>query len=145
LPPLRSRKGDIIQLVSHFIKLFNKKFHKKVTIDEGAMNILAEYNWPGNIRELKNILQSLLLLNDTGNIRTRDLPDNIKKASPSADIRPFKGAKEELISGFEKDYLDKLLERTRGNVAKASRIAGLNRKNLIEKLKAHHIDPSVYK
>lgn len=146
LPPLRNRKDDIPLLIQHFLNLYNKKFNKKVKIHRTAINSLTRYYWPGNIRQLKNLIQSMVLLNENNSIQLEDLPETIQKEDLSAyKSIPFKEIKDKLIADFEIKYLSNLLKETRGNVSKASEIAHINRKHLIEKLKLYNIEPSMYK
>ena len=75
IPPLRERKSDISLLVWHFIKNYNRMFHKNVTgCDDAAMSILQNYSWPGNVRELRNIVERAMLLSDGNVIRSSDIP-----------------------------------------------------------------------
>ncbi|MDD5067682.1 MAG: sigma-54 dependent transcriptional regulator, partial [bacterium] len=65
VPPLRQRKEDIPHLIHHFLKIFTEKFKKRVTMDKKVIDLFIQYYWPGNIRQLKNLVQSLVLLNDS--------------------------------------------------------------------------------
>ncbi len=146
LPPLRDRQSDIPLLVNYFLEMFNKKFSKKTRFYKNTMNYFLQYYWPGNIRQLKNLIQSLVLLDETGTIKPENLPDIIKQQNIfSSDLLPFKKVKEKLISDFEIRYFDNLLKITNGNVSKASELALLNRKHLIDKLKQYKINASNYK
>ncbi len=146
LPPLRNRREDIPLLMDYFLDMFNKKFEKKVRIYKTAANYLVQYYWPGNVRQLKNLIQSLVLLNETEVIKPDDLPEIIKKQDMFSDeLQVFKKVKDTLITEFETQYFDRLLKESKGNVSKASKIANLNRKHLIQKLKYYKIDPSQYK
>lgn len=146
LPPLRERKEDIPLLVEYFLEMFNKKFNKKTKIVKSSLNLLINYYWPGNIRQLKNLIQSIVLLNETGVLKPQDLPEIIKKHDILADeLLPFKQMKDKLIRDFEISYFKNLLGKTKGNVSKASKIAYLNRKHLIDKLKNYNIDSADFK
>ncbi|GAI42668.1 unnamed protein product, partial [marine sediment metagenome] len=140
------RKEDIPLFVDYFLSMFNNKFEKNIQMYKSVMNHLVEYYWPGNVRQLKNLIQSLVLLNETGTIRPDDLPPMIKKRNMfSGELLVFKKIKDKLITEFEAEYFDKLLKESKGNVSKASKIANLNRKHLIEKLRHYKMDPAQYK
>jgi len=146
LPPLRDRKEDIPDLVDFFLKTNNKKFNKKIKISKTCMRNFMNYNWPGNVRELKNLIHSLVLTSETDLIRPSQLPENLtRRYNFSDNIIPFKEEKNKVVSEFEINYLQNLLKGTKGNVLLASKKAGLNRKNLINKLKLYNIEPSLFK
>ncbi len=146
LPPLRKRKDDIPLLVDYFLSYYNKKFDKNVKISDKVIEYFMEYHWPGNVRQLKNIIQSLVLLNDTGKIRVNELPETIiGKSTFYSTIEDFKKLKRKIIEDFEEEYLKNILKKCKGNVSLASKKANLNRKNFIEKLKYYNISPSDYK
>lgn len=149
LPPLRERKGDVALLVEHYLEIFNRKFNKKVKILKTALQSLESFSWSGNVRQLRNLMESMILLNEEGRIRNSDLPemileDRVFPSDPSA-IKPFKDVKAKLISDFEKKYLRNILRVTGGNVSKASELSELNRKHLIDKLALYDIDASFFK
>ena len=78
IPPLRKRKSDITPLINSFVDRFNKQYNQSAAIDEGAMKLLNLYKWPGNIRELENMIERLLVTNKSGIITEWDLPNNIR-------------------------------------------------------------------
>lgn len=146
MPPLRNRKDDIILLINHFFDLYNNKFNKKVKVSKPALNCLNQYYWPGNIRQLKNVIQSLVLLNETNLIKLEDIPETIHKENTLVHANlTFKDIKDRLIADFEIKYLNNLCKETKGNVSRAAAIAHINRQHLIEKLKIYNINPSSYK
>ncbi len=99
LPPLRQRKSDVPLLVAHFLDFFNKKRNKAIQgIDAAAMEILANYTWPGNIRELANYVERMLVLSNGMTIGVRDLPEKVlgeapeemlKNAAPASDSESY--------------------------------------------------------
>jgi len=147
LPPLKERKEDIPLLIEHFLKMYNKKFGKNVKIDKKCVNYFISANWTGNVRQLKNTIQSLVLLNETGTITPDELPPYLlqQKISSVKYSLSFKELKQKVIAEFEKNYLINILKETNGNVSKASRLSGLSRRNFIIKLKLYNINPSDYK
>jgi transcriptional regulator with PAS, ATPase and Fis domain len=75
-PPLRERKEDIIPLTYNFLNKFNKKYHENKVISEECLNILLHYSWPGNVRQLENLIERLVVISDSV-IQVADLPDII--------------------------------------------------------------------
>lgn len=85
IPPLRERKSDITPLINSFVDRFNKHYNRSTAIDEGAMKLLNLYKWPGNIRELENMIERLLVTNKSGIITEWDLPNNIRIMTDTDD------------------------------------------------------------
>ena len=140
LPPLRDRREDITLLVNHFITLLNQQNERQVTgFSPDAMNILLEAAWPGNIRQLFNIVEQAAALSTTPLIPS-DLLHHTLKENP-IKILGFDDARRE----FEQHYLVQLLQTTGGNVAWAARIANRNRTDFYKILNRHNIVPSLFK
>ncbi len=138
IPPLRKRKKDIIPLAQHFIRYFNAKYGKNCVIDESVLENMVNYSWPGNIRELKHRLESAILLSQKDTLTVKDIfNDEIVISS----LQGLKQAKEK----FEKDYLVNLLTLVKGNVSKASKLSGKDRKNLYLLFKKYGINPDEFK
>ena len=137
LPSLRERKEDIPLLVQHFIKgameLTNTK--EPTRIESDALNALIHYDWPGNIRELKNIIERLCIMASDNCITLEDVPPDIRGSQSSfnadsgwlADMQ-FKDAKEKWLEQFEKEYLETALKKYNGNISKAAIQSGVNRR-----------------
>ncbi|MBU4377401.1 MAG: sigma-54 dependent transcriptional regulator [Candidatus Omnitrophica bacterium] len=153
IPPLRSRREDIPLLVNHFINIFAAENHKQIkTISPEILQVLVNYNWPGNIRQLENIVERAVIL-DTDNIIGReDLPDIILNNTSYAglvtgkdietdDASTLKGALEEP----ERVYILRALEEVDWNKNKAARKLGVNRTTLYNKLRKYNIVPSEQK
>lgn len=103
MPALRERKDDITGLMTSFLNLFNSRYGRDIVIDDGAVRELNEYRWPGNIRELENMIERLVVTNRRGIITEDDLPNNIKLMSKGSediieihDILPLKTALEKV-------------------------------------------------
>lgn len=129
MPSLRERTDDIPLLVRYFLR-----DRPGVQISEETLRKLQRAPWPGNVRELHNAVERALLLS----FDEFDMPTSSAATPVTVDAsRPFKQVKGELIDDFEKQYLEQLLERTSGNVSKAAREAGIDRKHLERLLKKH--------
>jgi len=140
LPPLRDRREDITLLVDHFISILNEQNEREITgFAPDAMNILFEAAWPGNIRQLFNVVAQAATLSTTPLIPA-DLLHHTLKENPQKSLT-FDEARRE----FEQRYLVQLLQTTRGNVAWAARIANRNRTDFYKILNRHNIVPALFK
>jgi transcriptional regulator with PAS, ATPase and Fis domain len=138
VPPLRNRKEDLPLLCNHFLKE-TRGDNAWSRFTPALRDELLAYSWPGNIRELRNVLERLECIGPDGVLTPQmreERPDEGLAFSFEMD-RPFKEAKEELIDAFEREYLAKLLERSKGRIAPAAREAGLNRKYFYDLLRKH--------
>jgi len=142
LPPLRARLVDIPQLVELFIKRYNQKFRKKIKgITEGALSILRSYNWPGNIRELENLIERLIAISDGDVISEQDIPIEYywteflpPKATPEDE-----GLLTRACETFERNFILKVLEKNRWRRKETARSLGIPLSTLKYKLSKLHI------
>jgi DNA-binding NtrC family response regulator len=126
LPPLRERKEDILLLANHFIKVYCTEFNKQVSgISKMAEKLLVDYNWPGNIRELKNVLERAIILGSEDTLLMEHLPQEITAKSPpaaGASMAVFKLPPEGVdIEEVEKELIRQALEVTDWNQSKAAK------------------------
>jgi two-component system, NtrC family, nitrogen regulation response regulator NtrX len=139
IPPLRERRGDIPVLIDHYMKASIKENDlQSKKIDNDAVSILSNHFWPGNIRELKNIIERLCILTIGEVITGRDAKEALKgfgKAEEIFEQGDLKKAKDE----FERQYIIKTLQINEGNVSKTSKILGVERTHLYRKIKALNI------
>ncbi len=140
VPPLREHPEDIPLLVEHFLDKFRP--HQEMLISKEAMSQLMKYHWPGNIRELENVIQRALVMTQGNVITKNDLPFSLKTSEDklseeylNGDSIPFK----EIISSVEKDLILKALERTEGNQTQAAKLLDINRRLLYSKMKKYKI------
>lgn len=134
VPPLRERKEDIPYLVEHFVKKYTSRFGKEVKISKELISRLMDYNFPGNVRELENLIERLIALSDDkGEIKLQMLDIFLRsdKREQETGIMPL----EEYINKMEKDYIRKVIALCDGNKTKAAELLGISRKNLWEKMK----------
>ena len=150
IPPLRERRSDIPLLVQHFIQKFNKENDRHIEgLSKAAMNVLVKYDWPGNIRELENLVERLVILKPAGMIEEVDIPlafGNIKvnadSANKAVEAFRFDGSSNfrDAVENYEVDLIQKALEHTGYNKNKAAALLGLNRTTLVEKIKRKGIN-----
>ncbi len=143
LPPLRARREDIPPLVEHFLERLSGR-HRR-TIDEAAMERLQTYDWPGNVREMENVIERIVTLTDHPVIHLDDLPELLGYIRP--EIRdallheftlPSDGIDIDLcIQRFQRDMMVQALERAHDNKTLAASLLGLNRTTFIERLRRH--------
>jgi len=136
IPPLRERKQDIPLLINHFLKLSNAINNGSIEgISEEAMAFLMEYDYPGNVRELQNIIERIVVIKKRGIIEVQDLPEKlIKPKKPSFEFDLTKGY-ETLVTEFEKNLIMKALSEANGVKSKAAKVLNINRTTLIERMK----------
>ena len=161
LPPLRERKTDIPLLANHFLKQLNVTGEPK-TISDEAMQFLVNYSWPGNIRELANFVERMVVLSIGSTITPRDLPEKVLGDTPKEKWQPLEKEEEgnpsqilqqslrqsfhvgipeeginlkKMVEEFEKELLLEALEKTGWVKNKAANLLDLNRTTLVEKLK----------
>jgi DNA-binding NtrC family response regulator len=125
LPPLRERRGDIPLLAAYFIDRFNREFRKRVRgLSPAAQALLEQYQWPGNIRELRNALERAMLLVDRDLLEPEDFTTLTRTVSPTHFKLPAEGVNLEEV---ERQLLTQALERAGGNQTQAAQLLGINR------------------
>jgi DNA-binding NtrC family response regulator len=145
MPPLRERKDDIPLLARHFLHKFNSAFNKKMPgFSEKALDALTRYSWPGNIRELENLVERIVVLSSTNEIvDLKNIPLEILMDSRqdliSSDLKP--GGLLKIREAFEKRIIVNVLETTRWNQTEAAKILKINRNTLLQKVKQLGILP----
>ncbi len=150
LPPLRDRTGDIRLLTDHLIRTAPFE-HGVIGCTDAVYSIFEEYAWPGNVRQLRNTILRCLPFCDGDRIDLDVLPEGLagvplpRCTEPTAGLPlpdsalSMREAKEQIIAAFEKKYLEDLLERSEGNISRAARSAGVDRKTIARLLKRHGI------
>lgn len=130
-PALRNRKDDIPLLVRFFIQKYTNEFQKyRVKISDKALEILIRHSWPGNIRELENVVQRAIIMCDE-QIEVEDLPEYLKLSEPRANLTE---SNIKTLKEFEKEYILKVLALMNDNKTKAAEVLGIDRKTLRQKL-----------
>ena len=139
IPPLRERVEDIPPLVEHFLHHFCKKFKKEVSISPQAFDILMSYSYPGNVRELKHIIERAVVISNDGRITARELPEEITGINPITPCINEELSLEQSLRCFEKQKIIMALKETGGKKLEAARLLGITRKALWKKLKDYDI------
>jgi transcriptional regulator with GAF, ATPase, and Fis domain len=149
LPRLADRTGDIAHLANHFLKIYAEQNCKDIaSIGEKAMSLLNSYNFPGNIRELENIVERAVVLCKGNVLSSNDLPEQVKLSGVSAsgepqNIRELNDLKKrlwrEVVTPVERDFALRLLGVSGGNISAAARLGGLHRKQLQRILKRNGV------
>ena len=144
LPPLRDRIEDVPLLCGHFLQEFNIKNEKNIEgITPDAISLLSAYSWPGNIRELRNTIEKMVVLARGGKLTTRDVPSNIRDATrdtvPGGVMKCGLGAGRDAgsIAGAEKVLIIAALKKHDGNRTKAAVDLGISRRTLHRKLREY--------
>lgn len=139
IPPLRNRKEDIPSLTEFFIKKHSAK-RKDIAIKgitEEALDTLMNYSFPGNVRELENIIERAIAFTNSSEITVKDLPAYLIKTS--ATKKTQQGSLREALDLFEKELIWSALQKSRGNISKAADLLGIHRQQLQRKLKQFKI------
>jgi two-component system, NtrC family, response regulator AtoC len=143
IPPLRERKEDILPLALDMVRWFNQELKKNfLGFTPEAAEMLVGYSWPGNIRELKNVVERTMILAPEGNIDAASLPGEIREPAHAAVIAPAAVGGNGSGSGplrtlkqLEEDYIQKVLSATGNNKTQAAKILGIHPTSLMRKLK----------
>ena len=158
LPPLRDRKEDLAELTESFIREIGSRIgHRVEGIEPKAMEALQQYGWPGNIRELINVLERAILLTDNNRLEIKDLPHELQNphartVSLSTDSipdewleRPMKAIRNQVVDHYERAYLTRLLESTQGRINLTAERAGIEPRSLNGKMKKYGLRKEDFK
>lgn len=139
LPPLRERKSDILLLAEHFLEKFEREHNKEIKrISTPAIDMLTQYHFPGNVRELENVIERAVLVCDEQVIHGHHLPPTLQTAEISGT--ETKISLVSAIESYESDLIQDALKSSRGNVAKAARMLDSTERILGYKIKKYGID-----
>ena len=144
VPPLRERSEDIKYLVYHFIEKFNKIYGKNIRdIEPQALSVLEKYTFPGNIRELENLIERIIVLDKTGMIRLSDLPSHIRQNN-KPNVRNGENADlsqglNKLVEDYERTLILKALDQNHYNKFQTAKMLNMNRSTFMSKLKKYNI------
>ena len=141
IPPLRERKEDILPLIENFIDKYCKENNKeKLEVSKEAVDVLMKYPYPGNVRELENIIERAVVLTRGKVITLNDLPMNIKGFKEEKTLGSLdEGTLTDQVEALEKQLIFDALQQSDGNQTKAGKLLGLTERNLRYKLKKYNI------
>ena len=131
--PLRERRADILPLADHLLKQLNE-IHRRSRrrLSKAAAKALEAYPFPGNVRELRNLLERAVIQGTSETIELRDLPEHLQHRSGNRDGKPT-------LEEVEREYIAEILDHTRGKKSLAAQILGISRKTLLEKRKKYKL------
>ncbi|MFV0592408.1 MAG: sigma-54-dependent transcriptional regulator [Draconibacterium sp.] len=130
IPPLRDRKEDISMMVAYFIKKYCTAMSRDlITIDQAALQRLEEYHFPGNVRELENMIERAIVVGNGKEIRLKDLPLETSIVTDSGDS----------LTELEKKYIQKTLEKYGWNISRSAKALQIDRVTLYNKIKKHRL------
>ena len=138
VPPLRERLEDVPLLVKHFLKEFSSRYSRRTReISDDAVDILMKYSWPGNVRELRNVIERLVIMNPSvTRLERKHLPPLVYRDGSRRSASPEFSSLQQARSAYERDYILKKLEESKGNMSRAAEILGLERSHLYRKMRA---------
>jgi two-component system nitrogen regulation response regulator NtrX len=140
VPPLRERKEDIPILARHFLKEFSAQYgrHSK-EIQEEALDVLMRYAWPGNVREVRNVIERIVIMNPTvTRFERKHLPPLVYRDGSRRSGAEFSSL-QQARQAYERDYILKKLDENHGNISRTAEVLGLERSHLYRKMKALQI------
>lgn len=139
-PPLRERLDDIPLLAEHFLNYFSKENNKEIaSITPQAMAILKKYEWPGNIRELRNVIERMVVLAKSNVLDVNDIPEDLHSGDPLLQGRSMESPQSSDLASLEKTAILNILKTLNGNKSNAAKKLGISRRTLYRKLEEYNI------
>lgn len=137
VPPLRERLEDVPLLVKYFLKEFSSRYSRRTReITDEASDILMKYSWPGNVRELRNVVERMVIMNPTvAKLERKHLPPLVYRDGTRRSATPEFSSLQQARAAYERDYILKKLEESKGNMSRAAEILGMERSHLYRKMK----------
>jgi len=140
-PPLRDRRGDVELLVQHYITLLAKKNNKTIqSISPEALKHLATYHWPGNIRELRNIIERMVVLAKNTQLTLDDVPKDLIAGGARIPADKKTNSHASNLADMEKDCIERALQHVKGNKSVAAKKLGISRRTLYRKLSEYGLN-----
>jgi DNA-binding NtrC family response regulator len=135
LPPLRSRREDILPLAEHFLKKYSKQNNSPVkSFSPEVVEFMLNYDWPGNVRELENMIERGVVLSKDNSITLAEFPTELTNSIPTD---------EKTLEAMERNHIQKALEETGGNITRTAKILGIHRMTLYNKMKKYDINVDI--
>jgi DNA-binding NtrC family response regulator len=146
VPALRDRGSDVLDLAKHFVSLYAKE-HQRLTpqLSESALEKLLNYSWPGNVRELEGVIQRAIVLRDSEVLSPDDfeLQTSLDLQAPTLEL--FRQGKSQVIGQFERNFVAKLLKVYSGNISRAAKAAGKDRRSFQRLVNKYALDRNSFK
>src|SRR5438874_9475465 len=138
VPPLRERLEDVLLLVKYFLKQFSSRYSRRTReVADDAIDALMSYSWPGNVRELRNVIERIVIMNPGATrVERKHLPPLIYRDGSRRTATPEFSSLQQARAAYERDYILKKLDESKGNISRAAEILGLERSHLYRKMKA---------
>jgi DNA-binding NtrC family response regulator len=137
LPALRQRADDIPVLAAHFVAQYNARYGTRKAFTRGALDVLARYGWPGNVRQLRHVVDRALVLGDGDAVGPADLPPEVREAAGVLD-REHPAAL--TLAEVERRHIARVLSEVGGHRARAATLLGISERNLYRKIHEHRLD-----
>jgi DNA-binding NtrC family response regulator len=134
VPPLRERPADVPLLVEWYLRRARDRHAGGKRIAPAALDLLADYHWPGNVRQLLNTLESVMVFAPGGEIGPEELPEEIRRASGNREVIRSAAERGLSLGELERDYIFEVLRRTGGNKSRAAEVLGIPRRTLYRRL-----------
>ncbi|WP_397569168.1 sigma-54-dependent transcriptional regulator [Schlesneria sp. T3-172] len=149
LPPLRKRGDDVLLLADAFLTQLQPDNRRVTGYTDEVQECFRRYEWPGNIRELRNVIERAVTLSRTDKIELADLPKPLRTATTNSASRQVSDiaeiSREEALDNADRDYLTALLKKHEGNISQAARQAGLSRQGMHRLLSRHRLDAADFR
>ena len=146
VPSLCDRREDIAALAQHFVRHFARTFERRVDgLTPGALRLMAAYDWPGTVRELKHVIERAVLMASGPALVAGDI--EIESDAPPVQVLAdsFSTAKSRVVRSFERSYLEQMLSACSGNITQAARAAKKDRRAFFELMRKHAIEPKQFR
>ena len=143
IPPLRERGGDSLELAEFFLDELNHKYKTYKTFSKAVKAYFLKYQWPGNVREVNNVVQSAYAISTENIIDINDIPARmLQQEKPAINLDKNKKSLGQMVDDYEKDVILKLLKKHKGNCLEAAKEAGIHKSNFYRKLQKYGIKPA---
>jgi Nif-specific regulatory protein len=144
IPPLRERRTDILLLANYFVEKYGKANNKNVRrISTSAIDMLTRYHWPGNVREVENVIERAVILTNDDVVHGHHLPPTLQTAEATGTV--VEGTLENAMDSLERDMIIEALKNARGNKAKAAQTLGITERIMGLRVMKHNINPKSYR
>ena len=143
IPPLRERGGDSLELAEYFLDELNHKYKTYKTFSKAVKAYFLKYQWPGNVREVNNVVQSAYAISTENIIDINDIPARmLQQEKPAINLDKNKKSLGQIVDDYEKEVILELLKKHKGNCLEAAKEAGIHKSNFYRKLQKYGIKPA---